>query len=478
MDPTAIETAAEFSEACGGGGALELEVGDPGCPTDRLCSLNQPFAVVGRSPDSDVVLDHEHVSWRHCYLQRLGSYLVCIDLNSQNGVALEGVVQRIGWVGPGQSLHVGPVALRFRGPALGGGLETAGGPGGSTPVPPLSAQYARNLPPAALEIEGGGGNRYGWRMSRALALIGRSPDCQVRLLDDRISKFHAALVRTPSGLWVVDLLSRGGLKVGGARVRAARLEEGGGCRLGPFTLRYYRETRAPAPPRRSRSSQALPAEVRPGTGDLVRPGALPGQSSIPAPAWPVPVGSAGQGTPPPTLAPVWERAEAGADPYHHAVMTLAQMLGAMHNDHMSLVRDELTEIRRLAEEMHALRQEIGRRPAEQPPAASGALPNPGTVPTDAPLYHPGAIPPGFPLDPAMAASSLAPGEAMPPLLDQPVVPRDPKECLEIASHFLASYEQRQSTHWKRILRVLSGLTGTTGIGSGSARGPLGQAPLG
>jgi hypothetical protein len=63
-------------------------------------------------------------------------------------------------------------------------------------------------------------------MSRALALIGRSTACQVRLMNPSVSNFHAAMVRTPSGVWIVDLLSREGIEVDGMCVRAARLEAG------------------------------------------------------------------------------------------------------------------------------------------------------------------------------------------------------------------------------------------------------------
>ncbi|WP_237722873.1 hypothetical protein, partial [Singulisphaera acidiphila] len=54
------------------------------------------------------------------------------------------------------------------------------------------------------------------------------------------------------------------------------------------------------------------------------------------------------------------------------------------------------------------------------------------------------------------------------------VPRDPRECLAIASRFLASYERKQEGHWSRILRVLTGASRNQDPG----RGPLEQAPLG
>jgi hypothetical protein len=54
------------------------------------------------------------------------------------------------------------------------------------------------------------------------------------------------------------------------------------------------------------------------------------------------------------------------------------------------------------------------------------------------------------------------------------LPRDPKECLAIASEFLASYEQKQEGRWSRILRIVTGIS----RGPEPGRGPLEQAPLG
>src|SRR5262249_53951101 len=56
--------------ACGGNGLLQLTVaGRAGMPGTGCLSLPQPFAVIGRAPEADLVLDHPDVSQRHAYLQ-------------------------------------------------------------------------------------------------------------------------------------------------------------------------------------------------------------------------------------------------------------------------------------------------------------------------------------------------------------------------------------------------------------------------
>ena len=56
-----------------------------------------------------------------------------------------------------------------------------------------------------------------------MAVLGSSARCKVRLYDPNVSKHHCALLRTPSGLWVIDLLGRDGITVNGESVRFAPL---------------------------------------------------------------------------------------------------------------------------------------------------------------------------------------------------------------------------------------------------------------
>ena len=46
--------------------------------------------VVGRSPEADLQLDDEAVSWNHLEIERRGQVLMATDLDSRNGTALNG----------------------------------------------------------------------------------------------------------------------------------------------------------------------------------------------------------------------------------------------------------------------------------------------------------------------------------------------------------------------------------------------------
>jgi hypothetical protein len=74
-------------------------------------------------------------------------------------------------------------------------------------------------------------------MNRVLALVGHDARCKVRLPVAGVAAVHCALVRTPAGLWVVDLLSQAGTAVNGAAVRWARLADGEELRIGPVAVR-------------------------------------------------------------------------------------------------------------------------------------------------------------------------------------------------------------------------------------------------
>jgi predicted component of type VI protein secretion system len=62
--------------------------GDGGAP--RSVVLSGELTVVGRSPEADVQLEDEAVSWNHLEIERRGDVLMATDLDSRNGTALNG----------------------------------------------------------------------------------------------------------------------------------------------------------------------------------------------------------------------------------------------------------------------------------------------------------------------------------------------------------------------------------------------------
>jgi hypothetical protein len=78
-------------------------------------------------------------------------------------------------------------------------------------------------------------------MNRLLVLVGSSPACRVRLRDAGIPKYHCSLVRTPQGVWLIDLLNGTGACLNGQTLPWALLKEGDRLQVGPYVLRVWYE---------------------------------------------------------------------------------------------------------------------------------------------------------------------------------------------------------------------------------------------
>jgi pSer/pThr/pTyr-binding forkhead associated (FHA) protein len=219
----------EFLDGCGCPGSLGLCLeGIDGNEIDRLI-LPQPFALVGRQTQSDVILDDPQVSARHTYLQVIAGGVFCLDLKSRTGTHWPEGSRPFGWINPHQSLRLGNHVLRL--------LQPLGNnPGVFDPMVAGSLKQ----PLLTLEFSHGRTTRSQWSMNRVLALIGTVGQCKVRLHDRKgVAPFHASLVCTPKGAWVVDLLGPAGVYHNGEKVRCARLEDGDCLSIADFEMRVH-----------------------------------------------------------------------------------------------------------------------------------------------------------------------------------------------------------------------------------------------
>ena len=104
----------------------------------RSVALTGERTVVGRSPEADVQLEDEAVSWNHLEIERRGEVLMATDLDSRNGTALNGEpLDRPRRLRNGDTLIVG-----------GHRLEIAVGP-----ATPVGATVASSAPSVALNEE-------------------------------------------------------------------------------------------------------------------------------------------------------------------------------------------------------------------------------------------------------------------------------------------------------------------------------------
>jgi pSer/pThr/pTyr-binding forkhead associated (FHA) protein len=121
-------------------------------------------------------------------------------------------------------------------------------------------------------------------------LVGRSPQCQIRLQHEAVSRHHARVEKRPDGWYVVDLESVNGLRVNGRRVKESLLTLGDVIEIRPFAINYLAEGQDFADQSISLSaSRDSPTLVRGkgGSGQLARRRGRPSERSGPVTAPPV-----------------------------------------------------------------------------------------------------------------------------------------------------------------------------------------------
>jgi pSer/pThr/pTyr-binding forkhead associated (FHA) protein len=84
----------------------------PQAPRSGVISPAKP-AVVGRSPESDFVIDDRTVSRRHAAIHREGYLWIVEDLGSKNGTRVNGKPVRRGALVPGDEIGFGAATARF-----------------------------------------------------------------------------------------------------------------------------------------------------------------------------------------------------------------------------------------------------------------------------------------------------------------------------------------------------------------------------
>ena len=198
---------------------------------------------VGRDSASDLHLQDNKVSRRHCEIRLDGDQVTVTDLQSQNGCQLDG--ERIPphrpatWI-PGQTLRVGPFELQLDAPAASqvsqevAPRSTAGVRSVYSGAAPAVQPYART-----------------WRIACGLAqpsmvtvkdrpvVIGRDANCHMVLDDERISHRQARVHQENGQLWVTDLSQRDTTRLGDEPVPSDHVvpwPEGTLLQVGPFAF--------------------------------------------------------------------------------------------------------------------------------------------------------------------------------------------------------------------------------------------------
>ncbi len=112
-------------------------------------------------------------------------------------------------------------------------------------------------------------------VQRPVVLIGRHPECDVRVDLPKISRRHCCIVLAYERVVIRDLGSRNGLRVNGLVVEESSLEHGDEVAIGPILFRVDNPDSLPRAPVVVRPSLANPAPASEPHTEKSRPPSLP-----------------------------------------------------------------------------------------------------------------------------------------------------------------------------------------------------------
>ena len=402
-----------FLTACGVDDSLKLVVASRSANECTLRLLYQPFAVIGRDPRADLVLDHPQVSRRHVYLQLVEGRAFWVDLESRTGTSGGRKPQKFGWLEEGRRLCAGPFVIR-RFVDDNQANSTQRELPRDTPLVALACGHTP-LPEVALEFLNGPSQSMSRPVHRVMSLIGSARGCKFRLTDPSVSRFHGSLLRTSAGLWIVDLLGQRGITVNKVPVHSSRLADGDILQIGRYQIRIRcrlraeesenalpncgRATLVPRLVRQDRAFNGLklpdwavsetPFQLGSGEAEAVQ-SSLPIQavSSFPKVQATSPdaafTGSLARSESAESmLVPLINQfglmQQQMFDQLQQAMAMTVQMFGTMHRDQMEVIRTELNQLHELTQEFHSLRNELADRSQAEAAASSKLAADPADL---------------------------------------------------------------------------------------------------
>ena len=202
-----------------------------------------PFTLIGRDDACDVTLTDADVNPRHAWLQVLGGRVFAVDLGSRTGLGWSSGPTGSGWFDPADPVQIGPFQVCLRSPVS---AKSTYFPDGYSPLH-SDPSCVRSRAAATLDFRNGRRAKDRWVVNRLITLVGRAPECKVRLTADDIVGYHCGLVLTAEGLWVVDLSGRG-VVVNGERMRVSPLPHGAELWVGRFLIAVQYPGAALTPP--------------------------------------------------------------------------------------------------------------------------------------------------------------------------------------------------------------------------------------
>lgn len=452
--------------ACGCAQRPQVVVGGPGLPEVQH-SFRRPFVLIGRSEKCDLKLGHSDVSSRHGYLQLIDGRLAGVDLSGGRGIRWATGKKTCAWIEPNEAIRIGPYEIRP-------GFEV---PTTREPLP-SPEQSRRDLPKTSVELLNCK-NRPHVPIRRNITLVGSSKKCQIRLLSESVSDVHCSLVLSHTGLWVVDLLARDGIRVNGRVTRYAHLKDGDELTVGRRArIRVHYTPPVPGVQVTPESIAAADADVH-SSSELSVITPEPIVTEPPAPVVTLSTREVSGGVSDHLVEKLINQFASMQQQMFEQTsqfMTLmTQSITAMHQEQMGLIRTELARVHEINDEMRGLQQRLLLKEAESsavesPVAESHPAGQPATDVTgespvaDSRQAHKAAPP----VEPDRAMDEAAPEQLQTPPKREPAAASadvssppatDAPDDYAWLSGRLEKLDKERRTRWQKIMKALSGIPG-------------------
>jgi pSer/pThr/pTyr-binding forkhead associated (FHA) protein len=192
----------------------------------RTYQLQAGDNVIGRSPDSDLVIEDTSISRHHAMIKVQDGQFLLMDLGSSGGTKVGGKILGSKLLPSGGVINVGQTRLSL--------VETE--PQDSPNMGTMSGATVVLTPGSGssgvLIVQAGPDAGKSFPLAAGDNLIGRDNSCNVLLTDESVSRTHAMVRREEDRFVVFDLGSRTGTQVNGESISGYRLTPGEPIALG------------------------------------------------------------------------------------------------------------------------------------------------------------------------------------------------------------------------------------------------------
>jgi pSer/pThr/pTyr-binding forkhead associated (FHA) protein len=193
---------------------------------------------IGRAEGNTIRLTERNISRKHAQLKRVGESHVIADLDSYNGVVLNG--QRIDGespVNPGDYIQIGDYYIAVQSDkeeeAVSSGKEEKGAEAAPAPSVTKPARLVMMTEPAA-------GAEYPLSKEKPTR-IGRLESLDLPVIHRSVSREHASVKPENGSFRVVDTDSVNGIRVNGIKIKETLLNPGDVIEMGEVVFRYVAE---------------------------------------------------------------------------------------------------------------------------------------------------------------------------------------------------------------------------------------------